>query len=100
MRRLALIGWIAFCVVLALACARYLTALYLATQGNMPYEVDMMIRAGFRFFLNDDMPDPDDMGAIALLFYFTCATAISGLGVALVGSLVWRRILSPRLRRH
>jgi len=58
----------------------------------------MAIRFGFRIFANDDMPDPDDMGDIALLIYVACALVIVGSTVGVAGALVWRHLFSQRLR--
>lgn len=88
-----------FGIALTVAIGRSLTTWFLSLPFNMPYCIDMAIRFGYKVVLNDDMPDPDDMGDIALLIYFFCALALSGAVVGIIGALVWRRILSPRLRR-
>jgi hypothetical protein len=64
----------------------------------MPFWLDQTIRLGFGIFLHNDMPDPDtDIGGVALLFYFACATVLVGSIVAITATILWRRILSPRL---
>jgi hypothetical protein len=98
MKRSAEIAWVIFCIVLAIAGAYYLTAFYLTMPTDMPYWVDMAIRSGFRILLKDNMPDPDDMGVIAMLVYFSISMAISGIVIGIGGSLVWRRFLAPRFR--
>ncbi|MCG5071918.1 hypothetical protein [Paraburkholderia tagetis] len=98
MKRLAVVIWSVFCVALAITGAYYLTALYLTMPTDMPYWVDMAIRFGFSFFLNNNMPDPDDMGVIALLIYFSISMAISGAMIGVVGIFLWRRTISFFLR--
>ena len=98
MKRIAEIAWSILCLVFSIAGAYCLTAFYLTMPTNMPYWVDMAIRFGFRVLLNDNMPDPDDMGVIAVLIYFAISMVISGIVFGIVGSLIWRRFLSQRLR--
>lgn len=98
MKRIAVVGWSILCLALAISGAYCLTAFYLTMPTDMPYWVDMTIRFGFRILLNDTMPDPDDMGVIAVLIYFAISMAISGIVFGMVGRLVWRRFLSQRLR--
>lgn len=98
MKRIAVAGWSVLCLVSAIAGAYCMTAFYLTMPTDMPYWVDMTIRFGFKIFLNDNMPDPDDMGVIAVLIYFSISMAISATVFGIVGSLIWRRLLSQRMR--
>ncbi len=84
-------------MALILVSAYYLTAIFLTLPFDMPYCVDMAIRSGFRLFLHDDMPAPEDMGVIAVLMYFVCACVFASLIVGPIGVFAWRRIISPRL---
>lgn len=98
MKRPVLVIWWIICVAATFAGARHLTAWFISLPFDMPYGIDMAIRFGFKLLLNDDAPDPDDMGDIALLIYFACAMLIAGAIVGFAGTLIWRRILSQRLR--
>lgn len=100
MRRLALFAWLLLCSALTVAGAYCLTLYVDTLPFNMPYWVDISIRFGFMVFLHDDMPDPDDMSGIALLFYFTCAIVLVGFIVGIAGRIFWRRFLSPHLPHH
>ena len=97
MRRTVLVMWWLLSAVITMSCARELTAWFLTLPFNMPYCVDMAIRFGFKVFANDSTPAPEDMGDVALLFYFVVATVLTGVIVATVATLMWRHVLSPRL---
>ena len=78
--------------------AYYLTKLFLAMPFNMPFFVDIIIRYGFKVFLGDDMPAPEETEVFAILIYCVCALAITGCFVGIAGKLLWRRFLTPRSR--
>ena len=98
MRRLILVVWSLFCVVVIFVASFYLTKLFLAMPFDMPFLVDVFIRFGFKVFVGEDMPAPEDMAVIAIIIYCLCAIAITGCFVGIAGKLLWRRLISPRWR--
>lgn len=101
MRRFALVAWLCVCAALTILSAFYLTLFYVSLPGEMPFWLDRTIQLGFKVFLHDDMPNPDeDIAAVALLFYFACAIVLVSFTVGIAGKIFWRRFLSPYLPHH
>jgi hypothetical protein len=89
------------CIALTFIGAIHMTSWFCTLPFNMPYWLERAIRFGFRLFVNDDMPDPeDDIAPVAVLFYLACANLIVGTAVYFAASAIWRRHIAPRFTRH
>lgn len=63
--------------------------------SNMPYPVDMFIRFCLSAAGRGDLANPDDMEALAALFYWIVATLLVGLLIHL-GNRALRRYLARK----
>ncbi|MFP3567823.1 hypothetical protein [Paraburkholderia sp. SIMBA_030] len=70
---------------------------FLALPMNMPYEVDMFLRAILHVSGNDDLANPDDMEVLALFLYLFVCLVVAGCAV-LACNIALRRYLAKRRR--
>jgi hypothetical protein len=78
-RPLLVLGNIAVTIAGALGLVRFVDTLPM----NMPYGVDMFIRAILRICGHTELANPDDMEVLALLLYLFVSLVLVGAGVLL-----------------
>lgn len=93
MRRILLLAWCLICVILSFAGGMLLANWFSTLPIEMPFYLGQTIKFGFRIIVQDDMPDPEDIGTVAVLVYFVCSLAIVSVIVAIVGTILWRRVI-------
>ncbi|RKE36136.1 hypothetical protein B0G76_2293 [Paraburkholderia sp. BL23I1N1] len=81
------------------AAALGLLHAFLALPMNMPYEVDMFLRAILHASGNDELANPDDMEILALFLYLFVCLVIAGCAV-LACNVALRRYLAKRAKMH
>jgi hypothetical protein len=80
---------------ITVAVALSLLHAFLALPMNMPYEVDMFLRAILHVSGNDDLANPDDMEVLALFLYLFVCLVVAGCAV-LACNVALRRYLARR----